>query len=345
LLAVCNPIHATTHAQPLPRPALHWTRAADAGSCIDPRQLALRVTALTGPVLVAASAADLSIEGHVTRLANGSFRARVTATARDGTQRGERALEQDRDCRKLDQALAFVIALLIDPDLVLQQLPAGLVGLGAEGNAPETALLAELDARPPVPVRPTPAARVETKPAPVAPPKPPPSDQLSLAAGPSFGLNELPRPTLGAVASGALLVRSWFALELALRAGFMIGAHRVDGRSVRAQSYAASLLACPRYPGARLIADLCVGPELALLRARGAGFTSDHTAHVTTASARLGAGVALRLTAAWFLQLRAFGRVAFNRPAFTYSTLASSQRAFSIQRLSANAELMVGYAF
>ncbi len=335
------------HAQALVRPALHWTRAADAGSCIDPQQLALRVTALTGPVLVAASAADLSIEGHVARLANGSFRARVTASTSYGAQRGERTLEQDGDCRKLDQALAFVIALLIDPDLVLQELPVGLVGLGAERGKPEAALLSELEATPPVPSRLLPAGRADPQAVRVAAPKqkPPPERRFSIAAGPSLGFKELQRATLGAVVSGALRVRSWLALELSLRAGVQVGSPDVDGHGVRAQLFATSVLACPRLAGARVFADLCLGPELALVRAQGGGFSTDRVATAPIAAARLGGGVALHLTETWFLRLRAYGRVALNRPAFTYSTLNETRHAFSLPRLGANMELTAGYAF
>ncbi|HEX6240181.1 MAG TPA: hypothetical protein VFZ61_04790, partial [Polyangiales bacterium] len=135
-------------AQPPVRPALHWSRAPEAESCIGPHALALRVTALTGPVLVEPTTAELSIEGHILRLPDGQFEARLNATTRDGAQRGARSLKQAGDCRQLDDALTLVIALMIDPDLALERLPASVIALGAEGQPAERALLDELDAAP-----------------------------------------------------------------------------------------------------------------------------------------------------------------------------------------------------
>jgi hypothetical protein len=344
-LVVYCALVTSVHAQPLPRPALHWSRAADATSCIDPQQLALRVTALTGPVLVAASAADVSIEGHVERLPSGSFRARVTSTSRGGAQRGERTLEQDGDCRALDEALAFVIALLIDPDLVLQELPAGLIGLGAEGQAPEAVLLRELDATPPVPAAAMRAAvRAEAAP-PVRAKAAPARPDFRIALGPLVSLRELPRLSLGAVVRGVLALRPWLGIELALRASAMAGNHEIGGRSARAASYAAGVFACPRYSRKRWFGDLCAGPDLALVHTRGVGFASNRSASRLSAGARIALAVGIAVAPAWSLELRTLGRVAINRPRFTYQTLDGPHHAFSLARFSAGLEFTVGHAF
>src|SRR5688572_28881602 len=107
-------------ARPTTRPALHWSRGEGAASCIDPRALALRVTALTGSVLVEPTSADVSIEGHVKVLDEGGFEVHVSSASTRGAPRGDRTLQHmGKDCRALDEAIAFVIALLIHPDLVL----------------------------------------------------------------------------------------------------------------------------------------------------------------------------------------------------------------------------------
>src|SRR5687768_7170729 len=107
LLLVLATVCATrvAHADALPRPALHWSRATDAGDCIDPHSLALRVTALTGPVLVDATEADVSIEGHIRRVGRARYEAQIGATGRDGVARGSRTLQHDGECRELDDAL------------------------------------------------------------------------------------------------------------------------------------------------------------------------------------------------------------------------------------------------
>jgi hypothetical protein len=345
LLSAWTTLAASARAEPPRRPALHWSRTPEAASCIDPRALALRVIELTGPVLVAASDADVSIEGQIERLAEGTFRASVTATGTDGVQRGTRTLEQQGDCRALDQALAFVIALLIDPDLVLQKLPAGLVALGAEGAAPEVVLLRELEASPPVPVllekparsaTPTPASASIVQPA---------RTRYRLSAGLTLGLAELPRTTAGVTASFAALPRAWLALELSVRAAFMLGTADVDGRSVAAQSFGADLLLCPRYPRAHVFFDLCAGPLLTIVHAEGRGFDADQSATLLGFGALLAPGVGVRATKAWFLHLRGYGRVLFNTPEFTYSLPDGDRSAFALARFSGGLNLTVGHEF
>jgi hypothetical protein len=323
---------SATGAQVPRRPALHWARGAGAESCVDPRTLALQVVALTGPVLVDASEAELSIEGHITRIAPQQFEARIGAVGRDGAVRGARTLQHAGDCRALDRALAFVIALLIDPDLALERLPGSVVVLGAEGAGPEHELLRELNEKPPVPhVLPPPPA-----PARPEPPQPKPRtaarSPLSLQFGFSLGLRELPRPSLAIVTALHGAPHRYFALELGVRTSFMLGAYDIGTRSVDAYSQSANLLACPRYPWESVVLELCGGAEAILLRARGNGFTTNKAAFRLAAGALVALGVSARVHGDWSLQLRALTRILFDKPSFTYEQPDGVKQAFALHR-------------
>lgn len=352
LLAMSFPRAA--QAQSASRPALHWSRSGAAAHCIDPRSLALRVTALTGPVLVDAAAADLSIEGHVSRDRAGVFEVRLTATGSDGVQRGDRHLEQRGDCRELDTALALMIALLIDPDLTSSYLPAEIAALGAEGAAPEVTLLRELEAEPPrpfvalaAPHPPTPAAQTEPSTAPAV--EGPLRARWTLRAGASLGLGELrglPGTTLGPFLAVAVMRRHWLAIEALLRGVSLTRPLRLDGgHELRAQSFAAGLLACPRSLGAAWFGELCAGPELGLARARGRGFSEDQVAHRLELSGLVAAGLGLRVRGPWELLVRGTARWLFNRPSFSYHQVDGEQLALSLARLSGELSVGLGRAF
>ncbi|MFM2416954.1 MAG: hypothetical protein RL385_1677 [Pseudomonadota bacterium] len=54
---------------------------------------------------------------------------------------------QELNCRALDHTLALLVAMLIDPELALSELPAQVVALGLEDRAAQ--LLEELESSPP----------------------------------------------------------------------------------------------------------------------------------------------------------------------------------------------------
>jgi hypothetical protein len=152
------------------QPALHWVRARGAEGCIDPIALAHRVEAFTGPVFVAASAAELSLAGEVAPEGRG-FRVRIALSGSDGRVRGERVIRGgEPNCRSLDPAIAFIMALTLDPSLSLADAPAEVLASFSQEVPPEETLLAELSHEPvaiaPVAPPPPPAAR---PPAPAVP--------------------------------------------------------------------------------------------------------------------------------------------------------------------------------
>ncbi len=160
-------------AQAAPEPAartssLAWIRSDGADACIGGKELAGAVEVILGRrVFVSASAADVAVEGHVDRTPEG-WKATLRISGDHGALLGSRELESPAaDCHAMDESLAFVIAVMIDPDAA---------------------------ARPPPPITPPPAARP-------APPSAPPSSsrwQIAPRLGVTAAFGELPSPALGA---------------------------------------------------------------------------------------------------------------------------------------------------
>jgi hypothetical protein len=330
-------------------PSLHWTRAASASECIDPRALAVRVEALTGPVLVAPGQAEVSIEGNIEANADhDGFRVRLSVTDPRGYPSGERILDfPEPACRLLDGALALVIATLIDPALGARGLPDELLALGDDERAPEAQLLAELEQQPAAPR----ASRTPTAPQPSAAASARASERdtpshFEVGAGAMLGHGPTGEPAAGALASATWFASPAFGLRVEADARFELGAYRLDERrSSRAYAIGAAILACTRVS---LIAPLsipgCIGPDLALAYARGEGFSSDHTARLVSAGARASVGLELELAPAWALDLLAFLRVGPEKR-FVYARTDTDYAAARLQRVSLNARLELRHAF
>ncbi|HEX6244458.1 MAG TPA: hypothetical protein VFZ61_26250, partial [Polyangiales bacterium] len=269
------------------QPALHWVRAKGAERCIDPVALAERVEALTGPVFVPPGAAELSVEGLVSP-ASGGFTVRLVSSSRGGVRSAERVLRSSgHDCRVLDAAVAFVIALTLDPDLARAGIPSEVLAHFTQEVPPEQLLLAELD-------RPGPAATVPApEPPPVAAPSAPSKPAAAPARSPAADASRRFRPGLSlAAAAQSGNAPSWLA---GVRAGLGLGLPRHlmialalgafpsfraqavgEGRSASFQAYDATLSLCPNGRWQRWHALACVGVMLAYLRAEGRDFERNH---------------------------------------------------------------------
>jgi hypothetical protein len=110
-------------------PALSWSRAEGAESCVAGPELAKGVEAQLGrEILVALPQAQLNVEGSVA-LAERGYHVHLRLSDPSGTTLGDRTLVAETDdCRALDPLLIFLIALMLDPDapLLPPRLPAGL---------------------------------------------------------------------------------------------------------------------------------------------------------------------------------------------------------------------------
>lgn len=353
---LCLPSATSLAQADLPRrPALHWSRGEAAESCIDPRTLAERVEAWTGPVLVAPAESDLSIEGHIDARPEGGFRARITVTREAGAPVGDRILEeQSSDCRAIDAALAFVIALTIDPTMTL---PSESFDANLQGIAPEEALLAELDNKParPLPIfGPLVAPIARSKPTPTMPkagvsPKPPSrarTHRYEVGIAAALDANTLPSSAWGAIALGSYRTDE-FGLAVEARGVAAPEALRVDAvRSVRMHVLGASMLACiPILSFQRLKMDGCAGPALSFLRARGVGFSTPKRAVLKQYTGVLGAIVSIPILGPLAFDVRAQGLINFNRGTLTYERVDETPEVFTTSRLSFLASSGASYVF
>jgi hypothetical protein len=225
LLGVCVPVAA---AEPAARPALSWARGPDADGCIAAGELGKSVEVQIGrEVLVAAPRAELLVEGYALRTDAG-YRVQLRLFDAAGAALGAREIATaNPDCRSLDALLAFVIALLLDPDapLIPPELPAGL---GAETHQMLETLFG---AEPTVPdlrlAEPAPDAAHEsaaavvtpvvapTAPEPEAPRESRPGRWLWLGAGASMLLGLQPDVALGFDLQLSAQTRSGFRFDAA----------------------------------------------------------------------------------------------------------------------------------
>lgn len=157
--------------------SLAWVRSGGAEGCIGGKELAEAVEKILGRrVFVSASAADVAVEGHVDWAADG-WKATLRISGERGAVLGDRELaSQAPDCRAMDASLAFVIAVMIDPDAASHPPPP----LGP----------------PPGPLSPPPSPPLLPPPPPVAPA--PARWQIAPRLGVSAAFGELPAPAWGA---------------------------------------------------------------------------------------------------------------------------------------------------
>jgi hypothetical protein len=256
--------------------SLSWVRTEGADACIASKPLAERVERILGrTVFVSASDAELAIEGRVERRASpispgasgapgppGGWRAVLRVADANGTVVGTREIEVDgEDCHALDDSVAFVVAVMIDPDADRRPKP----------TAPTT------------PVAP-----------PVAPSVAPQRWQLHVSGGAEAALGLLPSIAMGPLArlrigapvwaaeiSGTYLVPQTQGVEVQ-------GAHAEVEWSL---AFAGAAL-CPRFfatADGALSLVACAGVDAGSFRSRGSGFllTSDSTDAIVLARAGL----------------------------------------------------------
>jgi hypothetical protein len=131
VLALAARAPPATAEEPRRTCALSWARSPRAEACIGPRDLALAVERRIGrAVFVSPALADRVIEGRIEPASSTSatdepaFRAHITLIDTNGAVLGTRDLDgSGPTCRALDDQIALVVALLIDPDAMLAPLP------------------------------------------------------------------------------------------------------------------------------------------------------------------------------------------------------------------------------
>ncbi len=127
-------------------------------SCITAAALAERIEARLGRPLFGARP-DVLIEGHVTP-EHGAlrWRARLTLVDADGTVKGSREVTSaDVSCRSIDESLALVAAVMIDPASALRDPHAPAPAPPIAEPTPPPPPSSQNEVRPPMELRPRPA--------------------------------------------------------------------------------------------------------------------------------------------------------------------------------------------
>lgn len=224
--------------------SLSFTRLPGSETCIGARELAEAVEARLGrPVFVSTARADLVVEGRIERAEETRWKATFSVTRADGTIVGTRELDVQADsCRKLDQTLAVLVALLIDPE-------------------------ARAEPPPPEP-EPEPRPTNVNPPAPSAPPPAEPGLHVEVAVGGAALTGSLPEIAPALRAATALRFSGW-SLELA--GALTDSTEASDGRrGAELRSGHVELAACPTLANpASLRVDACGGVQWMRLWGRG----------------------------------------------------------------------------
>jgi hypothetical protein len=239
--------------------SLSWLRAPGGEGCIGSLELARLVEARLGRAVFASpSHAVLAVEGRVNRedAPDGErYRATITVTRLDGSTVGTRELTtRGPSCRELDEGVAMIIALLIDPEAK---------EFAAESKAPEP-------------------LRAETLPPPAAAPR----RDIELGVGPLASLGLLPGVSFGVVGSVHLsLTPVWSVLA---EGGATFPQSRVElEKRLSFDDFFGAALGCGALLQGPTRFDLCAGGAFDHLTVSGNGARDDASLGSVLAGATL----------------------------------------------------------
>ncbi len=337
ILAAARPACA---ADPAPRTSsLAWVRLPGAEACIGAHALAQAVERRLGrPVFVSAAQAGLSIEGRIERTAQPEgFRAVITLSDEQGAPLGTREIRREAArCDALDDEIALVVALLIDPEAALAPPPA----------APPA---------PPPPAPPPVQAIVPVPPAPPACPAPPPEPPPAPPSRPWHGGIEV-----GAVGEIGLLPSAGVGVDLRLHVTppgwpvLEIGAAIFASQRVASGGLGAdfrlsfvSIAVCP------LTADrwgfsfsACAGVDVGAIRGGGFGFDISLEQEGIVVDPRAGGTVWRRLVGPLRAALDADLVVPVVRDQFYYAAVGGTKLdVFRMSAVAGSVDLAIGVEF
>jgi hypothetical protein len=309
--------------------SLGWVRGAGAEGCIGTRALAEAVEARLGrQVFVSAARAEVAVEGQIERGPAGEWRAQISIAGERGRVLGTRELRSEAaSCRELDEQLALVIAVMIDPDSALRAAPPPFV------------------APPPV-IAPAVIVQRELVPVPyVAPPRPDPW-RAGLHVGAVFSLGLLPNPGVGLALRGRVTPPRWPAIELGAA---IWSANQAESGGVGARFTLAEGLvsACPLAMSAFGI-ELggCLGVHVGAMQIGGFGFDLAQDHERPTFGASLEGRVRRRLAGPLVVSLGPGLLVPIVRDRFFYSGPAGQKlEVFRMAPLIGTLEATLGLEF
>jgi hypothetical protein len=337
---------------------LNWVRLEGADSCAPAASVARRVEdRVKRLVFASVDEADVFVDGYVRRAPKGGWDVQLAVSTRNGRVWGRRDIHFDgEDCSLIDDGVALVIAVTIDPNrdpsdigIPLDEDTAGSLDqlFGAEPVDPDLASL------------PTPVGReAEAKPvAAETSPEPSAADDRELATPPSWGVRfevagvagagQLPGASFGLAAHLQIEPPDAWPFELSavvLQPRTAAATGESDGRGTF-NLMLASVATCPWSP--LPVFELCGGAELGVLHLATRGFAeSQPPSSAVVANAILAGTLHASLFRGFALR---FGAVlALPLVQHRYSFRASDATNGQLYRMSQAAgrlEIGVGYRF
>ncbi len=234
--------------------SLSWLRMPGADACIATQALARNVEERLGRhVFVSAAEADVSVEGRIEKRKGApGWHAVITIRDSKGALLGTRDLDRpDASCDGMNDPLALVIAVMIDPEAKLTSTPTPLG-----------------PALPALPVEPPPPPPPVTEPPPPEAPKPSPKSPLRVegSVGGALSLGLAPSPDPGAMIGGILYppgipigLRGYTALFLPLET-------EKDGAKGTFDLFYVGSALCPTLRGKFAVGMICIGGQLGVVR-------------------------------------------------------------------------------
>jgi len=325
--------------------SLGWVRLPGAEACVGTRELALAVEQRLGrSAFVPPAQAEVFLDGHVAPAGPG-FRARLTLSDAHGVVLGTRELEAlEGGCRALDEPLALVIALLIEPDAILAaRRPAA--------PPPHRGVEAPCVPAPPPPLPPPaepPLDDTATGPRPL-PPAEPWRESLSLGGAVAAGL--LPRAGVALSLRGEIVPPSFFPIEIGGAVWLDATASAASGPSRGATlslSYA-MLGLCPlAWSAGGTSVRACAELEVGAIRSVGFGFAGGTGAGQEQPVGQVGVTgrVSRRLVGPLEIGIGLGLVVPFDRARFFYVDAAGNpQELFRMAAVAAVVDGAIGVAF
>jgi hypothetical protein len=308
--------------------SLGWARRPGAESCVGAGALARAVEARLGhPAWVPTSAANVLIEGYVEKRENvPGWHAELVLTDMNGGVLGQRDIVSDEvTCDALEQPLTLMLALIIDPKLLLSAEPSG-------------------------PPRPAPPAVVVASPveAPPEPPKPGPprtdrDSRLGVEAAVIFGAGLLPGVAWGATLDG---VQTLGGLTFQLGGTLWRPSDTAPPGEAHASFSMLELHGreCPRLLSGRGLLLLgCAGAAAGVVAAQGVGFGQTESSQRPVVFALVSAQGSAHLGGPFWLGLRLGAVVPIVREEFV-SRSADGQVAtlFRMSPVAGTADFSIG---
>ncbi len=298
--------------------SLSWIRLEGAESCVATQDLAREVEGRLGRnVFVSASQADVSVEGHIAPQKGApGFRAEITIRDNKGTLLGTRELVHAGACAEMHEPLAFIIAVMIDPDAKL-----------VDPKAPP------LDPPNTLPVEPQIPAVVSWR------------FDAAASGVAAFGL--LPNVGFGVTAGGILEPPRFLALEGAGTIWFD-GTTQAGNGKLTFSLLSLSGGLCPlTFHSKRFHAYGCASAHIGLMRVRSTGFTVPKADNFSLFLAgALEARATVRIAGPISLRAGASFLVPVMRDRFTYSSNTGAEiEAFQMSPVAAIADVGFGVVF